>query len=494
MNTSSILIQSTTSEWENNIILQEMENGNFVFSVLSNRVGNSTITLYFVSDNYNSISIDIQISIVPMPTLDPIVDFPSELVIGEALVISSGLWQTNFGNNVPIEEFQLLNDTLLVNFTLVEVTEYSFTISIDTEDLRQGFHNLTLQVSSYGYENHSVTIFVELIGREIEILIEISPDELIQGSDFTITAILTYASLQANLVGHGSELLLVPLDGIPVTFLVRIRYANGSILPLSYENSTNEIGEAKFTVSGEYTLSAEGIESITVSSEATASGKEGTYSTPSNFFDVHRFEKKTGEIPEELFLFGILIFSLIGIFPLSLYTIRKRKKVQEPVRDTKVALSPDLTPKDTPELVPDVAPPIKEIDDERVQPLVEDKAETERIKTLAKKPEEAISEMERQEAKPSSWIAEFPPAVSKCEKEIRFLFILVLKREGKWYGRTSYNFLLKQKPKDLSTTNLRKVYMTLPQQTVFFKKEKTSIIITDKGKEIALRILKKNDQ
>ncbi|MHA2155309.1 MAG: hypothetical protein ACXABU_08215, partial [Candidatus Hodarchaeales archaeon] len=494
-NTSDIIIQPTSPEWINNINLLNIENGSYLFSVVSNRVGSITITIHFYSDNYTPIFIDILINIIPMPTFEPQISFPSELIIGEALVISSNQWVSIYNESVRVDDFQLFNDTLPIDFTLVNSTEYSFAISIDTEDLRQGFHNLTLKISTYGYENHSLNVFMELIGREIEISIEIYPKTLVQGSDFTVTATLTYASLQKNLGGFGSELLLVPLEGVSVNFLVQIKYSNGSTRPLEYENTTNEFGEAKFTVAGIYTLSAEGIDSIVVTSGVTASGKESTQSTHSNFFDTHRFDKKVTENPDDLIFLGILIFILsIGILsPIGYYRIRKRKKGQEIIKETGEKNLLEPASQDTPEVTPDLIPPLKEIADTKVQTQAEIKAETEKRKKLIKKTEEKIIKSDKLQTKPVSWITEFPPTVSECEKEIRFLFNLILNRKGQWHGKTTYNYLVKQKTVDISATNLRKVYMILPQQTSYFTKEKTSLIITEEGKRIALIILNSNE-
>jgi hypothetical protein len=492
LNTSNIVIQPSSPEWLNNIIIHTLDNGNYSFTVLSNRVGTFVVSIFTYSDNYNPVSIDIQINIQNMPTYDPQISFQSELIVGESLLISCDHWNSITDENVTINDFQLLNNSVSIEYTPIDITEFSITITIDTEDFRQGFQNLTLIVSSYGYENSSLSIFIEIIGREIEIAIEIFPENLIQGSDFTIRAILTYASLQRSLGGFGSEICLVPLERVSVSFLVNIKYENGTILPVEYNNYTNTLGEATFTVNGRYTISAEGIESITVTSGATASGKESTQSTPLNFFDINKFQKRSTGIPGELLILIIFLLAIIIATPVSIYTFRKRKKEKKITSESivKVPLKPD--PKVTSEVAPEVTPPIKEIDESKVQPI-EKEAKTEKTKVVVKKPEENLLEIEKQQTKPSSWIDQFPPSVSECEKEIRFLFIFVLKREGKWYGKTSYNFLLKKKPDDLSTSNLRKIYMILPQQTSYFKKEKTSIIITEEGKRIALKILKRID-
>ncbi|MHA2031491.1 MAG: hypothetical protein ACW99Q_19105, partial [Candidatus Kariarchaeaceae archaeon] len=494
INTSNIVIQPTSPEWLNNVIIHRMDNGNYSFTVISNRVGTVVITIHLYSDQYNLVSIDLQINITLMPTFEPQISYQSELIVGESLIISWDQWLSTNNENIPIDELQVLNDGLSIEYAPVDITELSFDITIDTEDFSQGFHNLTLIASSYGYENHNLSVFIEIIGREIEISIEIFPEDLIQGLDFIIKAILTYVSLQTDSVGFGSSMSLVPLEGVSVSFLVKIKYENGTTVPLEYDTTTNALGEAEFTVTGIYTLSAEGIESIKVTSEATASGKESTQSTPPNFFDIHKFEKDISEIPEELIVFIILLFSIIVISPIGFYTIRKRRKGRKTVRDSITKVPLEIIPKDTPEVAPEVTPPIAERKEDKGQLQVEDKTETEDNEMSAKKTEEKIYDIEEQQIKPSSWITQFPEAVSGCEKEIRFLFILVLKRKGRWYGKTSYNFLLKKKTDDVSATNLRKIYMILPQQTSYFTKEKTSIVITEEGKKIALIILKNKNR
>ncbi|MHA2277285.1 MAG: hypothetical protein ACXAC2_16035, partial [Candidatus Kariarchaeaceae archaeon] len=326
INTSNIVIQPTSPEWLNNVIIHRMDNGNYSFTVISNRVGTVVITIHLYSDQYNLVSIDLQINITLMPTFEPQISYQSELIVGESLIISWDQWLSTNNENIPIDELQVLNDGLSIEYAPVDITELSFDITIDTEDFSQGFHNLTLIASSYGYENHNLSVFIEIIGREIEISIEIFPEDLIQGLDFIIKAILTYVSLQTDSVGFGSSMSLVPLEGVSVSFLVKIKYENGTTVPLEYDTTTNALGEAEFTVTGIYTLSAEGIESIKVTSEATASGKESTQSTPPNFFDIHKFEKDISEIPEELIVFIILLFSIIVISPIGFYTIRKRRK------------------------------------------------------------------------------------------------------------------------------------------------------------------------
>jgi hypothetical protein len=111
-----------------------------------------------------------------------------------------------------------------------------------------------------------------------------------------------------------------------------------------------------------------------------------------------------------------------------------------------------------------------------------------------KKSEEKRIDIDKPQTDSPLWETLFPSTIVEFKREIKFLFNLVLNRKGQWFGKTSYNFLLKQKTEDLSVKNLRKVYMLLPQETSYFTKEKTSIIITDEGKRIASFILKNNDE
>ncbi|MFX1508414.1 MAG: hypothetical protein ACFFDC_20220, partial [Promethearchaeota archaeon] len=476
-NTSNIIIQPSSSIWLNNIVLQSIDNGDYSFTVIADSIGSFVIIIYLYSNNFipEPIFMEITINIIPMPTYEPQISYQSELIVGELLTISCNQWLSLNNENVPIDEFQVINDSLSIDYTPIDITEFSFIIRIDTENFRQGSHNLTVKIFSYGYENHSLNVIIEIIGRNIEISIEVFPKELVQGSAFIVKATLRYSSLQRYSGGFGSKLSLAPLEGVPVSFLVNIKYKNGTTKSYYHSTITNTSGEAEFTILGEYTLFAEGIESIIVTSAATASGKESTQSTPPDFFENHKFISKVAEFPEELIFLGILaLLAIIGISaPISIYRIRKREQGQKIVKDTIRVVPTKPTPKVT---------PAKEIENIKIQPQIEDKAEKERIEVSVKEPKEKVA--------PSSWITLFPPAVSECEKEIRYLFNLVLTREGRWYGRTSYNFLLKRKTADISVQNLQKVYMTIPQKTSYFIKEKNSIFITEEGKRIASNILK----
>ncbi|MFX0211688.1 MAG: hypothetical protein ACFFDT_37270, partial [Candidatus Hodarchaeota archaeon] len=471
-NTSNILIQPSSPEWFNNIILVNINNGNYSFIVIADHVGTVIITIFLYSDNFDPepISIEILLTIDPMPTFEPQISYPSELIVGTPLIISCYEWYSIYNESVTISETLIFDGSISIDYIPINTTDLPFIISIDTEEFRQGFYNFTIKLMSYGHENHSLNVFIEIIGREMLITIEILPEILTQGSDFTIRVTITYMPLENEFSGFGSGLSLAPLGGVLVSFLVKIKYENGTTIALHYNTTANISGIAEFTISSKYTHSAEGIESITVTSAATASGKETTQSTSPNFFDNHKFMKKTAGIPEELIILGIAIFilAIIIISPIGIYTIRKRKQKQKITEDSiRLEVVPQQIPKTAPEIVPEIAPkvtpPTKEIDEIKIQLPKEDVTEFEEIKTFVEEPKEKVLKIEEL-LEPSPWITLFPPAVSECEKEIKYLFNLVLTREGRWYGKTSYNFLLKHKTTDISTANLRKIYMLLPQK------------------------------
>ena len=88
-----------------------------------------------------------------------------------------------------------------------------------------------------------------------------------------------------------------------------------------------------------------------------------------------------------------------------------------------------------------------------------------------------------------TWINQFPTNLSDCQKEIKYLFNLVITRGGRFYGQTTLTYLLKNVPLELSKDKLKILFKTLPKDTSYFIKRKTSIVITEEGKKIASRIL-----
>ncbi|MFX0087536.1 MAG: hypothetical protein ACFFAU_17935, partial [Candidatus Hodarchaeota archaeon] len=238
------------------------------------------------------------------------------------------------------QQIKLFNGSQLIPYSIKEFIEDEFTITIATEDFNKGIQNFRLHMYCYGYENQSIDISLNMIGRKILISIEIVPEEIVQGSEFKIEAILEYESLITNVSGFGSGLLLKSLDGVEVNFEVEILYENGNIKTLYNTTEAqllgNSRGIAQFIVKEEYTVGAKGINSITVFSSETASGQAGFSTTPENFIEIYQFKKRSTEnsILDNPFLIVIafILLVFVSITLISLKTYQNRKKAQKNIQ------------------------------------------------------------------------------------------------------------------------------------------------------------------
>ncbi|MHA2496007.1 MAG: hypothetical protein ACXAEI_11000, partial [Candidatus Hodarchaeales archaeon] len=75
------------------------------------------------------------------------------------------------------------------------------------------------------------------------------------------------------------------------------------------------------------------------------------------------------------------------------------------------------------------------------------------------------------------WGESFRLALKTWEKDIRYFFARILMRKGRWKGQTTINYLIKDCPPEISPERLKTLFRTLPGQTPYFRKKKTSIHI-----------------
>lgn len=83
------------------------------------------------------------------------------------------------------------------------------------------------------------------------------------------------------------------------------------------------------------------------------------------------------------------------------------------------------------------------------------------------------------------WGESFRLALKNWEKDIRYFFARILMRKGRWKGQTTINYLIKDCPPEISPERLKMLFRTLPEQTPYLRKEKTSIHITEEGEKFA---------
>ncbi|MFX0183730.1 MAG: hypothetical protein ACFE95_11660 [Candidatus Hodarchaeota archaeon] len=452
-------------DWQGFITFEEyFDNGTHIFSINGSKLGLYQLSIVLETENYSKAVFFLQFNISVMSTLKPEVTYQSELIVGQILTITVENWLGMNYNNVPFGEIRIQNGSSPLSYVPVTPQSLPFILQLSTEDLRQGSYNLTLQVFSiYGYENRTLDILFELIGRDILITINRYPEKLVQGEDFTIIAILEYAPLNIRWGGVGAGIKLASLEGIPVTFLVEILYGNDTIRPLSYTTAANATGVAEFIVKGIYTREAEAIDSITVTTGSTASAKASSQTTPANYIDKNKFEKQISQNPfQQFYLIIIIIFFILFIGVAIRWGYQRSKRIDSNEQSLEA-----------------VSTEIKREKPSKKEEIVK------RVELV--KREEIVKEKTR-------WIDKFPPAFSEYETELKFLFKLVVERLGPYHGQTSLKYLISHSPTKLSKTNLKIIFNDIPIQTDFFTRKRSSIVITEEGKRIASNILKSDDQ
>ena len=422
-------------DWEGFITFEDhFDNGTHVFTINGSKIGLYQLSVILETTNYSRVAFVLVFNISIMPTFEPVINYQSERIVGQVLTITVESWLSINNNSVPFGETKVFNKSRSLSFVPTTTQEFVFILTLSTEDFRQGSHNLTLVLSSiYGFENQSLDVLFEIIGREILISISKYSERLVQGEDFIVLAILKYAPLEIDIGGAGAGMALISLEDVPVSFLVEILYENGTIRTLVFNTAANATGMAEFLVMGRYTLKAEGIKGITVSTGATASSKASSQTTPSNYILENGFEKPIDLMQTLFFLFfGIFLAIIIGITTLGGYRRLKGKSLREKSAG---------------------------------KIFVDGKRET-------------------------RWIDDFPPSIKIHEPEIKYLFNFISKRiTGRWAGKTSLFTLSKNLPNDISKENLKLVFKVLHEETNYFVLERTVIAITEEGRKITTLIL-----
>ncbi|MFW9777533.1 MAG: hypothetical protein ACFFE8_01685 [Candidatus Heimdallarchaeota archaeon] len=462
------------------------KDGRHIFSLNGTKLGSFRISIIFETQNYSKSIFLIEFNISVIPTFEPVVTFPSELIVGQLFPISLEQWLSLQTLSVPLWEIHVLNGSSSIFAMSDHSQTFPITINISTENFRQGIHTLTIFLTStYGYENQTFEITFNLIGREILITILRDPEVLVQGADFTIIAILEYASLRTHLSGIGAGITLSSLEGMPVTFKVDILYLNGTVKTLTHSTEANATGVATFLVGGQFTHNADGIQGITVTTGINASAKSSSATTPSNFIDDNKFASEGGDDPLSplypLIWVSPLIVFLIFMTPVLQKVNRRRKKDGSKVQRIE---TPSGKPGDsTPSIEKKESPPPAA---RAVSPSPQQISGVHKVSDVKDEkpsiPEISISEESR-------WINKFPKSFSNYENELKFLFKLVVERAGAYRYQTSLKYLLSRAPKGLSKTNLEMIFNDISVKTDYFEIKRRSIVITEKGKKIALSIL-----
>ena len=206
---SSVDISSTN--W---ITYDMVSNNRLVFTVDGYLVGNKTVTLVLHSARYTDILVIIIINskVLPTNTIDS--KDPSTFSYYSGLYANStntsGLgytlgvdlnW-TIMDNNSQISNYQVAvyrdGTNYTSGITILSYNDGQWTsrlafVFLPGTGYQKGWYNFTINLSKYGYVNQSISFSIYIKGFDLAISIN-APNQLTKGSDYTITATVTYAN------------------------------------------------------------------------------------------------------------------------------------------------------------------------------------------------------------------------------------------------------------------------------------------------------------
>ncbi|MHA1974999.1 MAG: hypothetical protein ACTSW1_18560 [Candidatus Hodarchaeales archaeon] len=306
-------------------MLGSYSNGSHFFLVNAEELGFYEIVLILQTFDFDYFTTVIYLNISIMPTLSLETDnFTSNqpILVEEDLHISGGGYITIF--NDTIEEIDEL--TLYMNNVSVPSQYYSFNSSNGLVDIifstisyHYGVFNLTIEISTKGYQTQNVTLEITLQGRNVAVTVTIVQGKTIErGQDIEIAVKLEY---QAALAGSGASISLASLQGVNVTFYVGLKLTNGTILNLQAVTQTDVLGETSYIIGGKYTKYATGFTNVTVITSASSSGLPTKYSMSEDELLQFKITQYIDPLEVIIPLLGI-VFTLL-IFGFVSYKVNK---------------------------------------------------------------------------------------------------------------------------------------------------------------------------
>jgi hypothetical protein len=304
--------------------------GDHLVTIQPEILGYYQVSMLLEIPNYDSQSYQFFFNVSIMPTLALNItdlEYEDTLFVEETLYLN-GTGYSNFKNeSVPtIDTIMLWMNNTLDNSTQVSVITIgdSFWINFTTEGYQWGSYNLTLQLTTYGYQSQSINFSVVLMGREITLTVHLPVETIEQGQSVEITAMLNY--VEGSAAGLGSSIMLASLSGVDITFYIGLNYQNGSTRYFEETTQTDVLGEASYVIDGEYTRSATGFSNITVSADASISGLASRYSMSAEELAQYKITEFLDYfeilIPAAIIL--VIVVSIIG----SIYAVNRKRKTR----------------------------------------------------------------------------------------------------------------------------------------------------------------------
>ncbi|MFQ5978974.1 MAG: hypothetical protein ACE5OZ_12685 [Candidatus Heimdallarchaeota archaeon] len=310
--------------------------GNFSFIVIANRIGLFSAIFVFTKSGYSSQTFILYFTILPRPTEVPTPElaFLDSSTVGENIT-GQYSWKDNgsqpvIGASVTV----FLNDTVADDASYVGDSGGSYDIVIDTADVRWGYYNLTLSFRSVGYENQTVTIFMDIIGLPTGLSLTL-PDALVRGEDFVVEAYL-YQPTSSVLLQTGDD---IPVENELIAFSLSIIFDNGTDFICIGSSRTNSEGTSTFYISHDKTKNIETLLGISVRFTGSSLHQGTDFSVaPEDLPSVVSRTPQGTSLPDQLVKFAEknLMYIAIAMLLLLLLSVASSYKVRAYQRTKKL--------------------------------------------------------------------------------------------------------------------------------------------------------------
>ncbi|MFW9904435.1 MAG: hypothetical protein ACFFFH_08895 [Candidatus Thorarchaeota archaeon] len=290
----------------------------FRFDSSNLQLGFHVVNITFSHSEFTSSNIILIFNVITMPT--------AKISLTEVHLTNNGTVQIEDDLEITLETYRTYHGIeithldsieLWLNSSSVSSNDYKmenehtpFKIILHTLGWRFGSYNLSIQISTLGYQAQVIQLNITLNGIPTEISVDIEPGKNIQeGQDVKFIVTLKYQPDSQSGIGAGVN-QQIPLSGINVSFSIEIKYKNDTMKSFNYITQTDDAGQAVFTIDGHNTKAAIEFTNITIKSDAGLSSLQSNYSMPSSELATIR-----------IFSPAVDIFQIIGFVLLVVATL-----------------------------------------------------------------------------------------------------------------------------------------------------------------------------
>ncbi|MCY3410656.1 MAG: hypothetical protein INQ03_03365 [Candidatus Heimdallarchaeota archaeon] len=227
-----------------------------------------TLEVFDLANNRNSHSITVRVKdITIIDTIKPEINIKLKVLEGD-IETFNGIYLDENGLPVPGAEItmNLFLGSIQGIYSFTTYENGSYTLEFDYSGLLPGVYKWKISFVKEGYLSWvDMEIDVIVVQHSYNMQID-TPQELVQGEEFYITATVLYDNQTIDTLGLGlstySSVVGHPAIGVEVTFTIQVEYEDGTISSITKKAVTNNYGVAIVILNAEETSNLLTISSI----------------------------------------------------------------------------------------------------------------------------------------------------------------------------------------------------------------------------------------